>query len=142
MDLFGNLLLPTSMMLEFQGRGMQGLLKLSGPSSSMMSQNLQDARVHSQVENLRRSGFSESNILAEALEHYKLKHPKGHSFTFLYCWYLLRNVPRWVDFSVTECRKSQRVPAQGRGYREMPHSSELESECAFPDQAGSRKTAF
>jgi hypothetical protein len=80
-----------------------------------------------------RNGVSESEILAEALELYKLKHPKGHNFTFLHCWYLLRNVPKWADGSVTECRKSQRLPIQGRGCREMPHSSEPESECASPD---------
>ena len=38
--------------------------------------------VHSQVENLRRSGVFESDILDEALEHYKLKHPKGHFSQF------------------------------------------------------------
>jgi hypothetical protein len=40
--------------------------------------------VHSQVENLRRSGVSKSDILTKALELYKLKHPKGHAFTFLH----------------------------------------------------------
>jgi hypothetical protein len=85
------------------------------------------------VENLRRSDVFESGILAEALELYKLKHPKGHSFTYLHCWYLLRNVPRWVEGSVIECRKSLRVPAQVRGCREIPHSIEPKSECAFHD---------
>ena len=64
------------------------------------------ARVHSQVENLRRSGVCKSDVLAEALELYKMKHPKSHNFTFLHCWYLLRNVPRWADSSVIEYRKS------------------------------------
>jgi hypothetical protein len=71
--------------------------------------------------------------LAEALELYKLKHPKGHNFTFLHCWYLLRNVPRWADGSVTECRRSPRLPIQGRGCTEMPPSSEPESDCASLD---------
>jgi hypothetical protein len=43
---------------------------------------------------MRRSGVSESDLLAEALELYKLKHRKGHSFTYLHCWYFLRNVLR------------------------------------------------
>jgi hypothetical protein len=66
------------------------------------------------------------------LELYKLKHPKGHSFTYLHCWYLLRNIPRWAEGSVTECKKFPRVPAQVRGCREMPHFSDPESECASP----------
>jgi hypothetical protein len=84
--------------------------------------------------------MSESDILTEALELYKLKHPKGHSFTFLHCWYLLRKVPRWADGSVTECKKSSRVPAQGRGCREMPHYSDPESECASPNPIVSEAT--
>lgn len=43
------------------------------------------ASVHSQVENLRRNGVSENDMLYEALELYKLKHPKRHSFTYLHC---------------------------------------------------------
>ena len=82
--------------------------------------------------NLRRSGVSESDILAEALELYKLKHLKGHSFTFLHCWYLLRNVPRWANGSATECRKSQRMAAQVSS-REVPICSEPKSECASID---------
>jgi hypothetical protein len=89
--------------------------------------------VHLQVENLRRSGVSESDILTEALDLYKLKHPKGHAFTFLHCWYLLRKVPKWADGSITECKKSSRVPAQGRRCREMPPYSDPESECASPN---------
>jgi hypothetical protein len=91
------------------------------------------AGVHSQVENLRRSSVSESDILAEALELYKLKHLKEHSFNYLHCWYFLRNVLRWINCSVTECRKSQRVHAQGRGCREMPHSNDPKSECISHD---------
>jgi hypothetical protein len=48
--------------------------------------------IHSQ--DLRCSGASTSDILQEALELYKVKHPKGHSFSYLHCWYLLRDVPR------------------------------------------------
>jgi hypothetical protein len=91
------------------------------------------AGVHSQVENLRRSGVSVSDILVEALELYKLKHPKGYFFTYFHCWYLLRNVPRWADGSVTECMKSPRVLVQVRGCREMLHSSEFESDSASLD---------
>jgi hypothetical protein len=40
MDLSGNVLPPTSMKLELQGRGLQGLLRLSGLILSMMCQNL------------------------------------------------------------------------------------------------------
>jgi hypothetical protein len=89
--------------------------------------------IHSQVENLRRNGVSESDILAEALELYKLKHPKGHSFTFLHCWYLLRSVPRWVDGSVTECRKFPVVPTKVRGHREMHHSNDSNLDSASPN---------
>jgi hypothetical protein len=53
---------------------------------------------------------------------------------------LLRKVPRWADGSVIECKKSSRVPAQGRGCREMPHYSDPESECASPDTIVSEAT--
>ena len=43
--------------------------------------------VHSRVEILRRSGTHEADILVEALDLYKIKHPKGASFTYLQCWY-------------------------------------------------------
>ena len=68
------------------------------------------------MENLRRSSVSESDILAEALELYKLKHLKDHSFSFFYIAsiYKQKNVPRWTDGSVIKCnlcRKSPTVPS-------------------------------
>jgi hypothetical protein len=33
------------------------------------------------------------------------------------------------DGSMTECRRSQRVHAHGRGCRQMPHSNDLKNEC-------------
>ena len=68
----------------------------------------------SQVEDLRRSGTSEADILVEALDLYKIKHPKGASFTYLHCWYLLKNVPRWAEGSMTENRRSPSMPLPSR----------------------------
>jgi hypothetical protein len=66
--------------------------------------------VHSHVEELRRSGASEADILVEALDLYKIKHPKGASFTYLHCWYLLRHVPRWAVGGISKSRRSPSTP--------------------------------
>ena len=35
------------------------------------------------------------DVLERALEYYRDRHPKQQGFTFLHCWTLLREVPRW-----------------------------------------------
>ena len=88
--------------------------------------------VHSQVEDLQRSGTSEADILVEALDLYKLKHPKGASFTYLHCWYLLRNMPRWAEGGINESRRSPSAPLSSRSRLEMSGGSEIDSDCASP----------
>ena len=86
--------------------------------------------VHSYVEDLRRSGTSEADILVEVLDLYKIKHPKGASFTYMHCWYLLRNVPRWVEGGISESRRSPSRPLSSRSRLEMSGGNEIDSDCA------------
>jgi hypothetical protein len=37
------------------------------------------------------------DVLQNALELYKVKHPKQHSFFFIHCWLVLKDVPRWME---------------------------------------------
>lgn len=37
------------------------------------------------------------DVLERALEYYRDRHPKQQGFTFLHCWTLLREVPRWWE---------------------------------------------
>jgi hypothetical protein len=90
-------------------------------------------RVHSQVQDLRRSGASTSDILQEALELYKVKHPKRHSFSYLHCWYLLHDVPRWAEGSFTEYRRPTIVVGSAGIQLQMAPASDLESNCVEVD---------
>ena len=81
--------------------------------------------IYAQVENQRRSGTSDVNILEDSLELYKLKHPKGSSFAFLHCWQLVKNVPKWAEGCIVECR---RIPLPTRSGRQMAPASEPESD--------------
>jgi hypothetical protein len=42
----------------------------------------------------RQSGTFLDEVLKDALELYKDQHPKSQPFTYLHCWYLLRDHPR------------------------------------------------
>jgi hypothetical protein len=53
--------------------------------------------VYKYVVALNESITSAEDVLERALELYKVKHPKQLSFNFLYCWLLLKDVPRWWD---------------------------------------------
>ena len=46
----------------------------------------------------RESGSSFDDLLENALELYKVKHPKQRSFIFSHCWLMLRDVPCWMEF--------------------------------------------
>ena len=52
---------------------------------------------YKQVLDCRESGTSMEDVLERALEYYRDKHPKQQGFTFLHCWTLLREVPRWWE---------------------------------------------
>jgi hypothetical protein len=38
------------------------------------------------------------DTIATELKLYKVQHMKGQSFTFIYYWLILKNVPRWASF--------------------------------------------
>jgi hypothetical protein len=52
---------------------------------------------YKQVLDCRESGTSMDDVLYRALEYYRDRHPKQQGFTFLHCWTLLREVPRWWE---------------------------------------------
>jgi hypothetical protein len=46
---------------------------------------------------LNECGNSQENILQKLLELCKLKHPKHTSFTFINCWLVTKDAPRWAN---------------------------------------------
>jgi hypothetical protein len=40
---------------------------------------------------------SQNDTLLKAMELYKLKHPKHMSFTFISCWWVFKDVPKWAN---------------------------------------------
>jgi hypothetical protein len=52
---------------------------------------------HKQIVNLNKTGVSTADIVKLAKDLYRLKHVKGHDFTFEHCWVLVREFPKWVD---------------------------------------------
>ncbi|KAH9541006.1 hypothetical protein CY35_14G036600, partial [Sphagnum magellanicum] len=55
---------------------------------------------------LNEAGTSVEDVLRRALELYKLKHPKGLSFSFIHCWLLLKDIPKWAETSLTDEKKT------------------------------------
>jgi hypothetical protein len=43
------------------------------------------------------SGIGIKDTLPKALNLYKTKHPKHQTFIFIYAWYVLKDILRWVD---------------------------------------------
>ncbi len=43
-------------------------------------------------------GTSTNDVSHKALELYKSKHPKNQSFVFIHYWFILKDIPKWVDF--------------------------------------------
>ena len=76
---------------------------------SMKHDVVKFVRVYKQVNLCCKSGSSFDNILENALELYKVKHPKQQSFIFFHCWLLVGDVPRWME-SVPDTR--QRLAAR------------------------------
>jgi hypothetical protein len=48
----------------------------------------------------------QDEIVQKALALYTLKHPK-QSFTFLHCWYILREHPHWMETPREQCSRQQ-----------------------------------
>jgi len=40
---------------------------------------------------------SQNDTLLKAMELYKLKHPKHMNFTFINCWLVFKDVPKWAN---------------------------------------------
>jgi hypothetical protein len=53
--------------------------------------------VYNQVVACRESGTSADDVLQNALELYKVKHPKQLCFVFIHCWLILKDIPRWME---------------------------------------------
>lgn len=64
--------------------------------------------VYSQVLKLQESGTSLEDVLQQALELYRVKHPKQQGFLYIHCWMILKDVPRWFD-SAAKLRARQQV---------------------------------
>jgi hypothetical protein len=96
--------------------------------------------VHNQVLNTKESGVSLDDLLERALQLYKVKHAKQHSFVFLHCWLILKDVPRWAE-TREECRLRQqiKVPAAPMPKRKTPPSVAIiiDSDGEVGGQAGS-----
>jgi hypothetical protein len=78
------------------------------------------------VEDQRRSGTFDVDILEDSLELYTLKHPKESFLTFLHCWQLVLNVPKWAEGCIVKCKKT---PLLAKSSRQMAPGSESESDC-------------
>jgi hypothetical protein len=78
--------------------------------------------VHKQVSSCRESGSSPDDVLQNALELYKVKHPKQHSFVFLHCWLILKEVPRWMETPGERQRVVAKTP-QNDATRRAPASA-------------------
>lgn len=64
--------------------------------------------VHSQVLGMHLSGVSSDDVLERALLLYKEKSPKQIPFTYIDCWLILKDVPRWAE-TVMEARQRTRL---------------------------------
>jgi hypothetical protein len=73
--------------------------------------------VHSQVLGCRQSGTSSDDLLQNALELYKVKHPKQQSFIFLHCWLVLKDVPRWMETPGEVRQRAVAASSPARGTR-------------------------
>lgn len=91
--------------------------------------------VYKQVTDSRESGVSAEGLLERALEYYKDRHPKQHTFLFLHCWHILKEVPRWwqTPMDLQRRNSSQGVAAASvaRG-RASPVPAEVEAQVGSP----------
>lgn len=65
----------------------------NGGPSNIMSQNSTDF-----IKEHNESVHNEENIIHKSLALYQLKNPKGFDFSYMHCWLIIREVPRWVEF--------------------------------------------
>jgi hypothetical protein len=83
--------------------------------------------IYKQVFDTKESGTTLDDVLRDALELYKVRDPKQHSFVYLHCWIILRDIPRWMD-SLPETQLQQ----PGRA----PTSSNRSHRSSIPSQVG------
>lgn len=81
--------------------------------------------VHQQCVNANRSGSSAADVLKNAEELYRLKHPKNSDFTFQHVWLMIKDVPRWSEGWVHD--KQPTPPAK----RKEPSTDSGESDCCI-----------
>ncbi|XP_024401721.1 uncharacterized protein [Physcomitrium patens] len=60
------------------------------------------------------SGTSSEEMLQKALELYRSRHPSNQSFTFIHCWLVLKDAPRWKD-AREDVRKTPPVKRKNPG---------------------------
>ena len=85
--------------------------------------------VYKQVHLCRKSGYSLDNILKNALELYKVKHPKQQSFIFLHCWLLVGDVPRSMESVLdTRQRLAARVSPSSK-HKTAPTDTDGDEDC-------------
>ena len=91
--------------------------------------------VHQQCVNANRSGSSVADVLKNAKELYRLKHPKNSDFTFQHVWLMVKDVPHWFEGRVHD--KQPTPPTK----RKEPSTDSGESDCCImePGVAGSSK---
>jgi hypothetical protein len=94
--------------------------------------------VHQQCVNANRSGTSAADVLKNAEELYRLKHPKNSDFTFQHVWLMVKDVPRWSEGWVHD--KQPTPPAK----RKEPSTDSGESDCCImePGVLGASKGLF
>jgi hypothetical protein len=92
-----------------------------------------------------------NDVLQNGLELFKSKCPKNVCYIFIYCWLILKDVPRWTNFR-EDTKKTkilkQSTPNEQYAFIYFDHQSELNSlkppinigNSNFKRQEGSRTT--
>lgn len=91
------------------------------------------------------------DVLQNALELFKSKCPKNVSFFFIYCWLILKDVPRWTNFREDTKKNKilkQSTPNEQYAFIDFDYQSELNyleppiniGSSSFKRQEGSRTT--
>lgn len=65
--------------------------------------------MYKNVVDLNQSGTSAEDTLVKAKELYMAKYPKGKSFSFLSCWKVLKEVPKWQELGPLISKKMKKA---------------------------------
>jgi hypothetical protein len=89
--------------------------------------------VYKQVFDTKESGTTLDDVLWDALELYKVRDPKQHSFVYLHCWIILRDIPCWMDsLPETQLRQPGRAPASSNRSHRSSTPSQVEDDEVAP----------